>query len=113
MILQTPRHTFNPSSRILVRIERMNARVLQLAHDWEKCRDTLDSASADEVRDQIQQAKAQAIRLQEVCRLHAQKLQMTRNTLGERIAALGNAARHLESLKPIKNNYPKFIDSRY
>jgi hypothetical protein len=97
----------------LAQIERMNSRVLQLSVNWEKCRDNLDPASVNEVRELAQAAKAQATRLKELCSMHAQKLQMTRDRLCSTMTELRKAGQHLNSLKPIKNNYPKFIDSLY
>jgi hypothetical protein len=97
----------------LVRIEQMNSRVLELSDNWEKCRDNLDPSSINEIRDLAQAAKAQAIRLKELCGIHTQKLQITRDELCSRMAELNKADQHLKSLKPIKTNYPKFIDSQY
>jgi hypothetical protein len=97
----------------LARIEQMNSRVLQLTGSWENCRDDLDAASANEVRELAHAVKSQAIHLNTLCSIQAQKVQMTRDTLCSKIAELSKATQHLKSLKPVKNNYPKFIDYRY
>jgi archaellum component FlaC len=97
----------------LARIEQMNSRILQLSDAFNKCRDDLDPKSREEIRNLAQAAKAQAIRLKELCGMHAQKIQATRDRLGTRMAEIGKGAQFLDSIKPIKNNYPKFIDSLY
>jgi hypothetical protein len=97
----------------LTRIEQMNARIMQLSDTCDKCRVNLDLKSRKEIDNLAQAAKAQAIRLKELCGIHAQKIQATRDDLGRRMAEIGKGAQFLESIKPIRNNYPKFIDSRY
>jgi hypothetical protein len=97
----------------LVRIEQMNSRISQLSDAYNKCRAHLDPESQEEIRNLAQAAKAQAIRLKEWCSIRALKIQAARDRLGGRIAEIGKGSQFLESIKPIKNNYPKFIDSRY
>jgi GTP-binding protein EngB required for normal cell division len=97
----------------LDRIAQMNLRILRLSDDWDKCRKNLDSKSLDDVRNFAQAAKAQAVRLKELCSTHAQKLQTARDKLATDLAEIGKGAQYLKSIKPIKNNYPKFIDSQW
>jgi len=97
----------------LARIEQMNARVLQLSESWEKCRIDLDPESQNKIRDLAQASRNQALRLKELCARHAQKIQETRDLLGGKLEELGKGARYLQSVKPVKNNYPKFVDSIY
>ena len=97
----------------LSRIEAMNSRVLRLSEDWENCRANLDPESRDRIRTLAEAARAQAIRLQELCSIQAQKLQAARDKLGKNLEEIGKGAQYLKSVKPIKNNYPKFIDSLY
>jgi hypothetical protein len=97
----------------LARIEQMNSRILQLSDTCDKCRADLDLESQEEIRNLAQAAKTQAIRLKELCSLHAQKIQSTRDGLGRKLAEIGKGVQFLKSIKPIKNNYPKFIDSLY
>jgi hypothetical protein len=97
----------------LNRIDQMNLRVLKLTDDWEKhCADS-DQCSREEASKLIEAAKAQAVRLQILCTIKSQKLQSLRDVLGKNLEELGKGAQYLKSLKPAKNNYPKFIDSRY
>ena len=97
----------------LMRIEQMNSRILRLSEAWKKCRATLDLESQDEIEELAGEARSQAVRLRELCGTHVQKLQKVRNKLADDLAEIGKGAEYLKSTKPIKNNYPKFIDSLY
>ena len=95
----------------LDRIVQMNSRVMRLSDSWRKCRNHLDSDSRKKTQDLAEAARTQAARLQELCGAQTQKLQTARDRLGEQLVEIGKGARHLKSIKPIKHNYPKFIDS--
>jgi hypothetical protein len=97
----------------LEQIAQMNSRVLQLSTAWKKCSIHLDPQVREKVRSLAEASRVQAEHLQELCSLHAKKLQTVRDKLGENLAELGKGTRYLNSIKPPKNNYPKFIDSRY
>jgi len=97
----------------LVRIEQMNSHVLRLSNEWKQCRTTLDAQSEKEIRALAEAARAQAIRLQELCGRHVQKLQNVRDKLERDLAELEKGVQYLKSAKPAKNNYPKFVDSLY
>jgi hypothetical protein len=97
----------------LERISQMNSRVMQLSEAWGKCRETMPPETREMVHSLVEAAKTQAKRLQELCGIHARKLQVVRDKLGDNLAELGKGARYLKSMKPSKNNYPKFIDSLY
>jgi hypothetical protein len=97
----------------LDRITQMNTRVLQLSDAWQKCRAHLDPESRDKARNLAEAAKAQAMRLQELCSVKTQKLQTTRDKLETNLAETGKGSRYLKSMNPTKSNYPKFIDSLY
>jgi hypothetical protein len=97
----------------LMRLEQMNSRILRLSEEWQKGRGTLDLESQDEIEELAVEARAQAVRLKELCGIHVQKLQRVRNKIADDLAEIGRGAEYLKSTKPIKNNYPKFIDSLY
>jgi hypothetical protein len=97
----------------LERITQMNSRIMQLSEAWDKCRENMPPEAREKVRASVEAAKAQAKRLQELCSIHARKLQALRDKLGDNLAELGKGAQYLKSIKPPKNNYPKFIDSLY
>jgi septation ring formation regulator EzrA len=97
----------------LSRIEQMNAKVLQISAAWQKQRALLDPGSQDEARHFLAAANAEALRLKEICDIHAQKLRTIQTRILKDIADLGKGSRLLHSLRPVKGNYPKFIDSTF
>jgi hypothetical protein len=97
----------------LAQIEQLNSRVLQLSDACKKCNADLDPKSQQEIQNMAQTAKAQAIRLKELCSIHAQKIQAAQDKLSGRLAEIRKGAQCLQSMNPIKYNYPKFIDSVY
>ena len=97
----------------LTRITQMNSRVIQLSATWEKSQNDLDPKSQSETRQLVATARMQANRLQELCGIQILKLQTIRGALERDLAELGKGSQFMKSLKPVKNNYPKFIDSSY
>jgi hypothetical protein len=97
----------------LIRIEKMNDRVLRLTEDWEERRMSMDPAAQEGIREIAGAAKEQAVRLKKLFGVHAERLQAIRDRLGKDLAQIGKGAEYLKSVKPIKSNYPKFIDSLY
>ena len=97
----------------LERITQMNSRVVQLSENWAKCRNHLDPESRSEAHNLAAAAKAQAARLQELCSVNTEKLRRVRDDLGKNLAEIGKGSQFLKSIKPVRNNYPKFVDSLY
>jgi hypothetical protein len=97
----------------LARIEQLNSRILQLSDHCNRNRADFDPESLEEIQNQARAAKAQAIRLKELCRVHAEKVQSTRDELSHQLAEIGKGSQFLKSITPVKNNYPKFVDSLY
>ena len=97
----------------LERITQMNSRVVQLSDTWVKRRNHLDPKSRSEAHDLVAAAKAQAVRLQELCRVRTEQLRRVRDDLGKNLAEIGKGSQFLKSIKPVRNNYPKFVDSLY
>jgi hypothetical protein len=97
----------------LAKIEEMSSRVSLLSDLWKKCRPNLDSKSRSQIDAIAKTACDQAIQLQQLFILQTQKLQAAQEKLGKRLAEIGKGTRYLQSVKPVKNNYPKFIDSMY
>ena len=94
-------------------IERMNTKVDQLCDSLEGVESLLDSQSRNETRTAMAEAKAEALRLKQVCDSHSKKLEVARDRIGTQLGVIGKRTQHLKSIQPIKNNYPKFIDSLY
>jgi hypothetical protein len=97
----------------LSRIEQMNTRVFQITAAWQKDRALLDPEIQDKIGYFIAAALAEALRLKEICDAHAQRLRTLRTRILKDMADLGKGARLLHSLRPVKGNYPKFIDSTF
>jgi len=97
----------------LIRIEQMNSRILRLSEEWKANRATLDLESQDEIEELASKAKSQAVRLKEMCDAQVKKLLSVRDKLSEDLEVIAKGSKYLKSTKPIKNNYPKFIDSLY
>ena len=97
----------------LERIAQMNSRVVQLSENWANCRNNLDPESRSETHNLAAAAKAQAVRLQELCGVNTEKLRRVRDDLGKNLAEIGKGSQFLKSIKPVRNNYPKFVDSLY
>jgi|WetSurMetagenome_2_1015567.scaffolds.fasta_scaffold178093_3 hypothetical protein len=98
---------------LLEQIPGMDSRISQLSDDWTKCRAKLDPATQNRADEMAADAKSQAARLQELCRIHTQKLQAIHNEIRNNLVELAKGARFAKVLKPIQHNYPKFIDSSY
>ena len=97
----------------LERITQMHSRVVQLSDAWDKCRNRLDPESREEAHNLAAAARAQAVRLQELCSARTEKLRRIRDELGKNLAEIEKGSQFLKSLKPVKNNFPKFVDSHY
>ena len=97
----------------LMQISQMNSRIAKLSDDWMECRLHLAPAEREEADKMAAAAKDQALRLQELCRTHIQKLQDVHNKLKNNLQELGKGARYARGLKLTQSNYPKFIDSSY
>ena len=95
----------------LSRIAQLNSRVLQLSNEWGNGRSNLDPRSRNEISVLIKAVLEQASRLNALCGTHVQNVQTAREKLQKSLAELGKGSRYLKSMKPARNNYPKFIDS--
>ena len=95
----------------LSRIEQMHEKVRQVSAAWQKLRAHLDPQCQNQAEHFIEAAKADVLRLKQICGVHTQKLIALQTRILSDIGNIGKGARLLHSLKPIKNNYPKFIDS--
>ena len=97
----------------LAQISQMSSRVKAAADNWKKCRGYLDGKAREETNELAEAAQAQVARLKALCDIHAEKLKIARGRLEKSLAEIHQGSRYLKSLKPVKSNYPKFIDSRH
>jgi hypothetical protein len=61
----------------------------------------------------IATAKSEAVRLNNQCSDCVKKLEAAQERLGEGLEKIGKHHQYLNIMKPVKGNYPKFIDSLY
>ncbi len=97
----------------LTRFKELNSYVLGLFRDLAQARPNLRADSQDELAALVNNLRQQVIRLNELCGIQAERLKSARDKLGRDLADLGRGALYLQSVKPSKSNYPKFIDSSY
>jgi hypothetical protein len=97
----------------LEQISQMNLQIAVLSDDWAQRRPQLDPATRHEADQMATAARAQAVRLQELCRIHTCKLQAIHDDIRNSLVEIRKGARFAKVLKPIQHNYPKFIDSSY
>ncbi len=97
----------------LARLKELNSSVLSLSSELAQARSKMNAESKDEIQPLAEAVRSQVIRLNELCGIHAERLKIARDKLERDLAELGRGARYLQSVKPPRNNYPKFIDSSY
>ena len=95
----------------LVAIKQMNRHVLELKEQWEDCQVRLEKQLRDEVYTLVANAKEQAAKIQAILDNHMQALKSVRSGLSKESVQVGMGKRYLNSMKPVKGNYPKFVDS--
>jgi hypothetical protein len=96
---------------LLVQIEQMNTRIFELKEKWGKFHARLDETSRAEVRTFAAAAEEQAVRLHTLLTHRLQTLKSLRIELKKESDELLAGIHFLNSIKPVKCNYPKFIDS--
>lgn len=96
----------------LLEIENMNSRIVPLSKKWISCRNNLDPKSREEISKLVETAKKEAMKLSQLCSANIEKIAKAKEEMSAGIKELGKGTQFLKSMKPIKNNYPKFIDSR-
>lgn len=92
-------------------IEEMDSRIRQLVAEWEKSRDRLDPASRSSIRQTAETLRIEAMNLNRMVDECTQQIESSRVYLKQKLAEIQKGERFLESVKPIRINYPKFIDS--
>ncbi len=93
------------------RLERMNSRLAELAAEWEKLNPHLDDAARRKTRHLAAKVREQAVNLRALSESRSKEIESLRSRLESELAAISRGTKYLESVKPLKNNFPKFIDS--
>jgi len=96
---------------LLDRIEHMNARISQLSQEWDGFRDHLDATTRQNIVELAESVRHQGAQLSQLCTGLMRALEARRGNLEKQLAEVRKGSSYLQSLKPLKNNYPKFVDS--
>ncbi len=105
-------HSIIRNEVLFVRLEQMNARLGQLAKDWEKLCPQLDAASRKKTQQLAAKVREQAANLRVLNEARTHEIEAHRAKLERELAIVTRGSKYLESVKPLKSNFPKFIDSR-
>jgi hypothetical protein len=92
-------------------IERMNAHILQLSDDLRKARKNRNPKIRAQAESLVSEAKSHAVLIQELFARTSEKMEKTKAGIQKELGSIATGKRYLKSLVPVKNNYPKFIDS--
>ncbi len=93
------------------RIDQMNGRVAQLVKEWEEFNSHLDPATRERTRAIAKSVAMRGDRLNRILGERSTKVESKRMRVASKLAELRKGSRFLQSVKPLKANYPKFIDS--
>jgi len=96
---------------LFARLGQMNSRLDELAAEWEKLSSRLDPAARKKTVQLACKVLEQAENLRALTETRSQEVEALRAKLGWELAKLNNGAKYLQSVKPLKANFPKFIDS--
>ncbi len=96
---------------LVSRIEQMNIRISVLAAEWRKSAGHLDPYLKSSVQRISDSLRHEGSRLRNTLEQRSAQIDAHRRQLERRLADIQKGTRFLESVNPVKSNYPKFIDS--
>ena len=97
---------------LFARLEQMNGRLHQLVKDWESFSPHLEPSAKEHAQRLIEKVQRQAHELALLNQERLTEVDAFRARLSGELEKLERGGRYLQSVKPLKANYPKFIDSR-
>lgn len=100
------------NQELISRIEQMDSRLYLLAEEWEKIRNRLSPPIREEIIALAASVSNTAISLACRCRQKIQELEQGLGRLRMEMESLQQGSRYLQTMRPVKSNYPKFIDAR-
>ena len=95
----------------MVQIERMNAHIMQLSEDLKRFRNDADPETRRTADNLVSEVKTSAIRIRDLCAEASKEIEKKKSVLKKELGNIGKGKQYLKSSDPVKNNYPKFIDS--
>jgi hypothetical protein len=92
-------------------VERMNAHILQLSDNLTKCHREMHGEARAEAEALAAEAKSYAVRVREICLKATEEIEKAKSGAQKELEGIARGKQYLKSVDPVKNNYPKFIDS--
>ena len=92
-------------------VERMNAHILQLSDNLRKSEPDLDPETRAAAKILAAEARAQADQIRKLCLEASEEIENTKAAIQKELEEIAKGQQYLKSVDPVKNNYPKFIDS--
>ena len=96
---------------LFIRVEQMNDRLAQLSEDWQSFREHLNPQPRKSIQALAASVTKQAAELALLMEQRRADLEEERCKLEKALDEVRQGARYLASVKPVKANYPKFVDS--
>jgi hypothetical protein len=96
---------------LLRRIDQMNSRVLQLVEEWQTFKLSIREEQRTEIQNLAQSVSRKGWELHASCTRALTSLSARVRKLQEELSEVGRGNRFLDSVKPVRGNYPKFVDS--
>jgi len=97
---------------LFTRLEQMNVRLHQLVKEWGSYSPHLEPSARKHAQRLIAKVRQQAEELAVLNQQRLTEIDAFHATLAGELERLEKGSRYLQSVKPLKANYPKFIDSR-
>jgi hypothetical protein len=95
----------------LAQIEQLNSQAIQLSKQFEQSGSQLDPDRRKEAQNLISSLRERALRLSQTCGIIIQRLEAAKADIEKEFSKMQKGINYLNSIKPVKNNYPKFVDS--
>jgi hypothetical protein len=100
------------SRQLIDRADRVNQRFSESAARWLGRQKPASREEREQVRRLAEEIRQKAARLLESCTGRSAQLEAVLSGLQKELGLVRNGARFLQSSRPARINYPKFIDSR-
>jgi len=97
--------------QLIACMEQASIRLSELVELWLKRRDCISLEEREQVRELAEPIRLRASRLLGCCRGRLTELETHLSRLRGQLWEVQNGARFLQSARPARGNYPKFIDS--
>ena len=95
----------------LTEIQQLNKRMTELYGVWKDKEKNFELSAGDEIRGVVDDIREQMRQLEKLCGFETEKIEDRRKQLVDELEKVGKGSRYLKLLKPVRENYPQFIDS--